>query len=253
MECQPRCMPASSLEPSFPVRVTRVAPSGTALRVAGLQVAAPFQLLASGIRHACHTKEDEVLLPATTSMLVDLLVIGTFALLWVLALVPLPFLHHLSASPVPLTTASTFLLLAPLYFLGMLVNFTADMMCSPLDRVLGNVHGGKARLQRARERVFLHSPDASRYLFERRGLIRIFRANIVNFSITALVLGYNVNQSSSDLHLTPRSGAALFGLLAALCLLAYIRSLYGYFDFLSGVEDSADGRTHNDSYGDRTS
>lgn len=93
----------------------------------------------------------------TTSLLVELVVIGVCACSWVFPLLssivsPTTIGKFLTASNLSFIVG-----MSALYFIGMFTNFVADLTLRWLDERVGRKFGGKSKLQRQRANIFLKS------------------------------------------------------------------------------------------------
>lgn len=177
---------------------------------------------------------------STTALLVELLVVGVFATPWCAAA-----LHLFGALPPDGTSMEAepvfwLLSLAVLYVLGMTVNFLADRTIGRFDQVLAKEFGGKEIVQERRARVLAHSAPAAEYLAVRRSLVRIFRANALNFSLTAVSYAAWPTLYAGYLNIGPWKGLLLFLVLSALSFFAYWVTVRGYFAFVTVTEEQLD-------------
>jgi hypothetical protein len=145
---------------------------------------------------------------ATTSLFVEIIVVGALAELWFLALIaamqPVGTISALLARFVslgPLSTVVVGVLLAVTYAVGWVVNFAAERSFKYLfeAKIRNQMFGGDAASYReARALVFQNgSSDLLQDLVLDRHIIRIARSNVFNFALlgTALLLNWRRLQS----------------------------------------------------------
>lgn len=129
----------------------------------------------------------------TTSLLVELLVIGTWGSLWAYPVVALAVPNHSLASCLGSQSGLLLVLVPFVYFWGMLINFLSDQVFRFADTAIARKYGGKQYLQRLRACIIVRSKEGGEYLNQRRSMVRIYRANSVNCVCTLLVLTLDVS------------------------------------------------------------
>lgn len=177
----------------------------------------------------------------TTSLLIEIIVIGAVALLWlvppVLSIAPNQ-LHHLLRSSTP---AVLVVGIAILYAVGLTINFLSDRLMSPIQRRLAKELGGKRQLQKARAHVLLQGAPAVEYLHQRRSIVRIFRAMALNAALIALVWAWG---SAPEIQTFGAARWAVVATAIVACLIAtwaFIRTLRGYFSLLLDLKEVVNG------------
>ena len=168
----------------------------------------------------------------TTSLLVELMVIGLWACSWVYPLASLVVPNAEIKRIVLANNIGLLIAIAAIYFIGMFTNLIADISLRWFDSIAANKFGGKQEIQKLRVAVFTKSGDAYQYLLQRRSMVRVFRANWISTMLFLIVYIFNVNNTRKSLV----ANSIVFSLvllgLAALLFYAYARTLRGYFAFI---------------------
>ncbi len=172
----------------------------------------------------------------TTSLIAELLVIGVFGSFWILPAVSIFYELNYEELTKNLNLLDLSLGIAILYFVGMMMNYLSDILYKKVDNGIADEHGGKETLWQKRYNILIQSSSAAEYLFQRRSIIRIFRANSLNILLVAIMvlLSPVFNSINSLLDRFLFSGGVL--IVALISFMAYIRSLIGYFKFLNNSD-----------------
>lgn len=168
----------------------------------------------------------------TTNLLAEILIIGAWAAFWAIPVfreaVTVDCISYLSN----LSFEKIAALAAIVYFLGMLINFIADIVFSPLDRMLAKRFGGKETLVKSRANLIIKSDTAYEYLMQRRSFVRIYRANTLNCAFIFLVTAFDIGNISFAYSISRTKLCSAVILVAITCLAAYLKTLSGYFSYI---------------------
>ena len=168
----------------------------------------------------------------TTSLLAELLVIGFWSSFWLIALLCNFADFELIFKIIKTNFLLILVVLAIVYFLGMLINLIADASLSFVDKFTANKFGGKLSLVKTRTKIILKSSEAANYLFQRRSFVRIYRANCINTLILFHIAIFDVGNFSNRLGLKVSILSMLLFLLFILSFLGYYKTLNGYFNYI---------------------
>jgi len=146
---------------------------------------------------------------ATTALYVEILVIGALAELWIVVTmaaigdsVSLATLKQVAAAIGPFTTLLVLPLLALTYALGWIVNFVSERLFKPIfQKEIRDRLFTADRSYAAAKVLVLHKGSAELVhdvLFDRH-IIRIARANVVNFACLAVALLLHLNSHDRKL------------------------------------------------------
>src|SRR5262247_2462219 len=128
----------------------------------------------------------------TTSLLVELLVIGIFACSWGYPILSFFISTSELKKLVGSNSIGVLFCIGLVYFLGMLVNFIADIVLQWKDKSIAQKFGGKRNIQESRVLLFTQSGDGYEYSLQRRSIVRIFRANCLNTFFFLIVYLFNM-------------------------------------------------------------
>jgi len=168
-----------------------------------------------------------------TNLLVELLVIGICSMLW---LIPIgqQILNKDMIHVIAINDFQTIIALpALLYFMGMIMNFISDFIFGFMDEYFAKELGGKKNIQEIRTIIFVKYEKAVDYLQQRRSIVRIYRANTLNFLVTTVILFLNVGNVISWFTCSHGYLITINFLIIVICFSAYVNSLKGYFMFIS--------------------
>jgi len=174
---------------------------------------------------------------STANMLVEFLAIGVCACLWLL-----PILE--SAFPTALPTIGELgleglVLLAPaVYVLGAITNFLADRLLEPVDKRLRGSYGGKEAVRTAKARILAHGGAAADYLLQRRSIVRIYRATVVNLGLFLLVMSMDVGGVASRWSLPSWEAVVVLAVALAAATWAHVKTLDAYFAYVTRASDT---------------
>lgn len=174
----------------------------------------------------------------TTNLIAELLVIGVFGTFWILPTISICYNVNYSNLTENINLVDLSLGFAILYFIGMVMNYISDVLYKKIDYCYARKHGGKEALWQMRYNILIKSSDAGEYLFQRRSIIRIFRANSLNIFLISIVI---IISPVFD-GIVPLKNRILLSavvlLIAIISFLAYRRSLIGYFKFLNNSNNA---------------
>ena len=144
---------------------------------------------------------------ATTALYVEILVIGALAELWMVVMMSavantltLTRVAAIATAIGPLTTLLVLPLLALTYALGWIVNFVSERIFKPFfqKRIRDRLFPAKGSYNEAKILV-LHKGSSELVhdvLFDRH-IIRIARANVINFALLSVGLSLHLNSSNN--------------------------------------------------------
>jgi len=166
----------------------------------------------------------------TTSLLIELIVIGSFGLIWIDPIIKYMFDFSIFTTKV-FFSQYIFIPIVVIYFLGMCLNFISDIIFHKLDENISKNYGGKKNIQKLKSKIIVLSSEGANYIYKRRSIVRIFRANTINIFIICLQVCFGCNL----VFLTGLSTPRWVVILLLLCIIitifgAYIRTLKGYFE-----------------------
>lgn len=175
----------------------------------------------------------------TTSFLAELIVIGSFGIIWVDPLINIGINYSIFNTSSEGNTLMILALIPLIYFLGVFINFLSDIIFHIFDTLASEKHGGKKRLQKMRIKIILNSPEGANYLYRKRSILRIFRGNTFNvLAFIIIEIIFNIHTRYSILSIIPK-GSLIFSMSIIFFVLfwAYIRSLLGYFSIIENMGD----------------
>jgi hypothetical protein len=167
----------------------------------------------------------------TINFLTELFVIGVFGIVWIDPLTKTLINYSIFDTLYVWNTSTILVLFAFTYFIGMFINFLSDIAFHLIDKLISQKYGGKEYLQKLRIKIIISSQEGANYLFRRRSIIRIFRANTFNVLVLLIIEAiFNVHIRYVNLLLVPR-WSLLFSMSIILftLLFAYLKTLSGYF------------------------
>ena len=170
----------------------------------------------------------------TVSFLTELFVIGVFGILWIDPLMKIVLNYSIFDTLLGWNTGNILVLFAFIYFAGMFINFLSDIAFHLIDKRISQKYGGKEYLQKLRIKVIISSQEGANYLFRRRSIVRIFRANTFNVLLLLIIEAiFNVHIRYVSLLLVPRwSLLFLMSIILFTLFLAYLKTLSGYFSII---------------------
>lgn len=168
----------------------------------------------------------------TTSIVAELLVIGSISLGW---LIPLSkSISKFNISTITLNNGDILFTLAIIYLMGIVINYLADKVFFYYDKNQVEKYGSKESIQEIRCKLLLKSAEVNTYMNQKRSIVRIFRASCFNFiiiSLFALFSFYDSFINFSHIYLS-----IIFFLITCILFLGYHHTLNGYFKFIIVME-----------------
>ncbi|NLT50786.1 MAG: hypothetical protein GXX85_07730 [Ignavibacteria bacterium] len=176
----------------------------------------------------------------TTSILAELLVIGTVSLGWIKPIIDGLIKYEVFKNE--FSDYYIYYLIVVIYLLGIVLNYISDRFFYYYDARQVNKYGNKQKIQLLRCKLLLLSAEVNSYMSQKRSIIRIFRASAFNFLMYAVVALCSLYE--------PYLKANCFVLfLMSLCLsiiffLGYHHTLNGYFKYITVMGDLINERTN---------
>lgn len=164
------------------------------------------------------------------SFLTEIIVIGSISLIWIIPTLNF-FLDIDQNNILQLTLSDLIIGISFIYLMGIIINYVSDKIMSFIDKKIERNYGGKNNLQILRCQLLLTTNSAVEYMFQRRSLVRLFRANFLNFLIIDILYLLDISVIKYNIYFY-----VILILFTFLILDGYIRNLKGYYKFLKDME-----------------
>ena len=178
----------------------------------------------------------------TSIMFVEILIIGSCSMLWAY-----PVIKYFDIN-ISLLIKQPIILFLIIYYVGLLLNNISDIILKNLDKkILVDITNTnkkdysctKKNIQSIRTRITLYYSSAITYMNFRRSIVRVFRANILNFALFFLFFLFFTPIYVKYYELPDKKWliCSLIFILLFGNLIAFYRSLKGYYKYLIQVEE----------------
>ena len=168
-----------------------------------------------------------------SNLLAELLVIGVWGSAWGIPIINVTLPSNIVQDVANMNLLKlSLIIIAFIYFFGMLVNFLSGRIFSLIDNKIAKKYGRKSKVRYYRSKIILTSSEASNYLFKRRSFVRIFRANSFSFLMFYIVIIFNISGMGDYTNNVYGFNYILVLSLFGISLFGYCRSLDGYFSYL---------------------
>lgn len=165
----------------------------------------------------------------TVSFLTESFVIGVFGIIWIDPLIKTVVNYSIFDTLPTWNTHTILVLVAFIYFAGMIINFLSDITFYKFDKHISNRYGGKKYLKKLRAKIIISSQEGANYLFRRRSIVRIFRANTFNILILIIEIIFNINMKYGKLFISKWMFLIIMFTILLILFFAYYKTLSGYF------------------------